>query len=560
MLPRLLVASLAVLALAGCKKPKPPPAKPAEPKVDTAFVEGAWSPALLEGTPKQGGTLVVRLPLEPSSLNRIIASDLWLTRMVRPAVYETLLRVDGATQPEYPLRPCLATGYDESPDHLTYTFHLRQGVKFHDGAPFTAKDVVATFDKLMNPKVNAQSMRALVEGLTSWKALDPYTVEFKFKEPFYLALRQLAASVPIMPASIEKLSAEEFNTQAPINRAPNGTGPWRFEKWTTGQEIAFVRNDAYWDDTRKPHLDKLVFRVVGDVDAAYEQMAAGELDVLPNIQAKQWVRMGDDPRVVANYRRFRYFNNNYGFLAWNEKRPVFADKRVRLALAELFDQDSFNENLAYGLELRTECIFFEASPACDPEMKPIRYDPEDAKKQLVAAGWADHDGDGILDKDGEPFRFRLMVPPGNEKLVAMATVLQQAYQAVGIDMQIEKPEWTVMLKRMHEHDFDAATMLWGLNDVEGDPYQVWHSSQAKGGSNWVSFDDPAADKLIEQGRREFDPTKRNLIWRALGREIHDQQPYMMLTVRPELEAVRKPFRGMKPSLAYYDFSTWWLDQ
>lgn len=547
-----------LLALAACKRPPPAAPRQSAPVADAAFLEGAWSPALLQGTPRQGGTLTVRLPLEPPSLNRMIDSDLWLSRMTRPAVYETLLRIDGEDQPAYPLEPALALSADVSADHLSYTFHLRQGVRFHNGQPFTARDVVATFNKLMDPKVKGQTMRSTVEGLTSWKAQGEDTVVFTFKEPHYLALRQLATSVPIFPSGqIEKLTAEEFNGPAAINRAPIGTGPWKFERWETGRAISFVGNASYWDESRRPHLDRLVFRVVVDSTVAYELMRKGEIDVLNNIQPKQWVNMGEDPAVFTAFHRFRYFTNNYGFVAWNEKRPFFADRRVRLALAELFDQDSFNENLAYGLELRTACVFFEASDACDPDIKPVAYDPEHARALLAEAGWADHDGDGILDKDGVKFSFRLSLPPNNEKLNDMAAVLAEAYRKAGIDMQFRAEEWTVLIKRLRDHDFDAATLVWGLPDVEGDPYQVWHSSQAKGGSNWVSFDDPQADALIEQGRREFDPAKRTQLWRALGRELHAQQPYLMLTVRPELEAVRKDFRGVKPSLTYYDFARWW---
>lgn len=552
---------LCAVSLAACKKPPPAPppeTSPSRPVPDQAFIAGAWSPELLTGTPQPGGTLNVRLPIEPGSLNRIIASDLWVTRMLRPAVYETLLRVDGEDQPTYPLKPCLATGYDESPDHLTYTFHLRTGVKFHDGAPFSAHDVIATFDKLMDPKVRAGSLRSLVEGLKEWKAVDEHTVRFTFKEPHFLALRQVAASIPILPASIEKLTPEEFNGPAPINRAPNGTGPWKFEKWETGKDISFVRNDGYWDAERTPHLDRLVFAIVRDPTVALEMTLKGDLDLLSNIQPKQWVQLGEDPAVFTRFRRFRYFTNNYGFVAWNEKRLQFTDKRVRRALAELFDQDAFDENIAYGLELRTECVFFEASEACDPDTKPVAYAPDHAKQLLAEAGWVDHDGDGILDKDGVPFRFRLILADNNEKLADMAAVLQEAYRKAGIDLSFDRLEWSVFLKRLNDHDFDAATLLWGLPDVETDPYQVWHSSQAKGGSNWISFEDPVADKLIEQGRREFDKPKRTQLWRALGRELHEQQPYLMLTSRPELELVSKRFRGMKPSIAYYDFTRWWL--
>jgi peptide/nickel transport system substrate-binding protein len=547
-----------LLALAACKR-TPPPSRPAGPPIaDAAFLEGAWSPTLLDGTPRPGGTLTVRLPLEPPSLNRIIDSDLWLSRMTRPAVYETLMRIDGEDQPHYPLKPALALDAEVSADHLTYTFHLRRGVFFHNGQPFSAHDVVATFNKLMDPKVKGQSMRSTVEGLSTWKAVGEDTVVFTFKEPHYLALRQLATSVPILPAGqIEKLTAEEFNGPAPINRAPIGTGPWKFESWETGRAISFVGNAGYWDEARRPHLERLVFRVVVDSTIAYELMRKGEIDVLNNIQPKQWIHMGEDPAVFTAFHRFRYFTNNYGFVAWNEKRPFFADKRVRLALAELFDQDSFNENIAYGLELRTECVFFEASDACDPALKPVAYNLEHAKQLLAEAGWTDSDGDGVLDKDGVKFSFRLSLPPNNDKLNDMAAVLSEAYRKAGIDMQFKNDEWTVLIKRLREHDFDAATLVWGLPDIEGDPYQVWHSSQAKGGSNWVSFDDPKADRLIEQGRREFDPAKRTQLWRALGHELREQEPYLMLTVRPELEAVRKDFRGVKPSMTYYDFARWW---
>jgi peptide/nickel transport system substrate-binding protein len=337
-----------------------------------------------------------------------------------------------------------------------------------------------------------------------------------------------------------------------------GTGPWKFEKWESGQQIRFVRNDGYWDPERKPYLDRLVFRVVLDPTVAYQLMLKGELDVLTKIQARQWVQMTEDPSVIANYRRFRYFTNNYTFVAWNEKRPFFADKRVRLALAELFDQDDFDENSLYGLELRTECIFYEASSACDPGVKPVAYDVAQAKRLLAEAGWTDHDGDGIIDKDGVPFRFTLISQTNSDRIGDMAAVLQQAYQAVGIDMKYRPMEWSVMLQHLQDHDFDATSLGFGDPDVYTDPFEIWHSSQAKNGQNWVSFNDPAVDKLIEEGRREFDEGKRTTLWRALGREIHSQQPFMMLTVSPELEAVKKKFRGVKPSLTYYDFSRWWI--
>lgn len=554
----LTLAAAAGLLASGCSRHEPPPQAARGPVVDTAFVEGSWSPALLEGVPRQGGTLTVRLPNEPSTLNRLIASETWLERMVRPGVTETLLRIDGEDQPAYPLRPCLAETYEESSDHLVYTFHLRHGVVFHDGQPFTARDVVVTFDKLMDPKLHAQPLRSLLEGLTSWKALDDFTVRFTFKAPNYLALRQLATSIPIYPSGVlAHLSAEELNGPAPINRAPIGTGPWRFEKWEPGQAITFVRNDAYWDPARTPHLDRLVWKVVPDSEEAYQLMARGELDVNSGIPAEHWVSMPQDAEVVKRFRRLRYFNNNYGFVGWNERRPFFTDKRVRLAMAELFDQDDFNDVVQHGLELRTECVFYEPSGSCDPDLKPIAHDPAHARQLLEQAGWVDHDGDGIRDKGGVPFRFHLMVARTNARFLAMAEVLRETYAKEGIALVVDRVDWAPLFKRLNERDFDAIVAIWGVVDREGDPYELWHSSQIKSGSNWVAFSDPVVDRLIEQGRREFDPKRREAIWRELGRELHEQQPFMMLTVRPELEAVSRRFRGVMPSLAYYDFAKWW---
>jgi peptide/nickel transport system substrate-binding protein len=528
--------------------------------IDPVFVEGRWSPELLSGTPKRGGQLVVRLTAEPPSLNGLVDSDLWLTRMTKPAVYETLLRVDGEVQPEYPLKPCLATSYEVSPDHLTYTFHLRKGVRFHDGGPFLAQDVISTFNTLMNPKLRGQTLRAQLEGLLSWKALDEQTVQFVFKEPHFLALRQLATTIPIFPAKVlDALKPEELNGSAAINRVPVGTGPWKFESWEAGQKITFVRNDDYWDDSRKPYLDRLVFRVVLDNTVAYQLMQKGELDVLSNLTPDQWLQMQTDATALGHYRRFRYYDNNYGFIAWNEKRPFFADKRVRLALAKLFDQDAFNDNVLHGLEMRTSCAFYTASSACDAALKPVAFDPEGARALLKEAGWIDHDGDGVLDKDGVPFRFRFLFPANSAKLNKLSAVLQEAYRKAGIEMEIDKSEWAVMSKRLTDHDFDATSLLWGSSDVEIDPYQVWHSSQAQGGSNYISFADSQADKLIEQGRRELDEKARNAIWQKLGRELYEQQPYLWLTTRPELDAVKRSFRGVRPGVVYYDFARWWVE-
>jgi peptide/nickel transport system substrate-binding protein len=126
-------------------------------------------------------------------------------------------------------------------------------------------------------------------------------------------------------------------------------------------------------------------------------------------------------------------------------------------------------------------------------------------------------------------------------------------------MKIATAEWAVFTKRVHDRDFDACSMLWGDTDVESDPYQVWHSSQIEGGSNFVGFSHPVADELIERARTEFEASQRSALYRELGRILYDEQPYMWLNVRPDLDAVHRRVKGIFPSLNFYDFEDMWID-
>ena len=563
---RFAAAALVLLfAGAGCTRQeakvapaaKPAPSVPEGPMPDDFWLDGRLPPSVNRGTKVAGGTLVVRGSHDPPHLSPHLIDplDLMATRLTQNRIYETLYRIDPNDHPRYQLLPAAAESHEESADHLTFTFRLRKGMRFHDGKPVTARDLEATLKKILDPSEPTTSARSYYTDVKEYKAIDDLTFRVVLQKPYFLFFRQVATTLPIMPKHL--LEKGEFR-QNPIHRAPVGSGPWRFKSWTAMQEIVLERNDDYWG--KKPLLDKLVIRIVPDHTVATQLFERGEFDLMQQIQHSTWVDMIRSPRLVEDYHRIRFFPKNYEWVGWNQQRPFFSDRRVRRAMALLFDRDTFNRSLLYNLELPTVCHFYRDGEDCDSSLIPLPYDPQKATRLLKEAGWEDHDGDGVLDKDGQEFRFTFLMPANSVFMSKLTVVLKEAYRKAGIEMDISKAEWPVFAQRIHDHDFDVCSMLWGDTDVQSDPYQIWHSSQAANGSNYVSFKSERADELIEQARVEFDPVRRSGLYRELGRILYEEQPYLWLNIRPDLDAVKKRVKNIHPSLNWYNFDDVWIDE
>jgi peptide/nickel transport system substrate-binding protein len=356
---------------------------------------------------------------------------------------------------------------------------------------------------------------------------------------------------------IAKLSAAQYNDAAtnPLNRHPIGTGPFRFVEWESHAKLVFARNEAYAG--RKAYLDRLVFRIVSDREVALQLAERGEVDLVYKLTAEQWVHM-NAAAYEPHWYRSRFYASTYTWIGWNETRPYFADKRVRRALTMLTDRPGIIDKMLYGLPKPTTCHFYWASPDCDPDQKPLPYDPEAAVKLLDAAGWTDHDGDGVRDKDGKPFHFVFMVPTVSIEAGRWGTKIKEDFAHVGIEMDLQLVEWAAFFKRLTDHDFDAATLLWG-GDARGDPTQIWHSSGIHGGSNYISYQNPALDKLIERARGTLDGPARSTLFRQFGAILYDEQPYTFMFVRPEMDMLSKRIKGARPSLQWWQFEDIWLD-
>ena len=247
----------------------------AAPPSDADWQEGRLPASVYEGTPRSGGTLVIRLDQEPPSLDKLTDAALAIDWMLERKVLESMAEPDAGKHPEYPLKPALATDWTVSPDQLTFTFHLRRDVVWHDGEPFNGKDVVATVRKILDPSVRAMHLRnnfADLEDISTAPG-DDFTVVARYRKPYFLAFRALA-TLSIYPAHLLSTSGDMLHSA--IHRAPVGTGPFRFEAWKTGERISFVRNDRYWG--RKAYLDRIVYRIVPDPAVGFQMLKNGEFD------------------------------------------------------------------------------------------------------------------------------------------------------------------------------------------------------------------------------------------------------------------------------------------
>ncbi|HWV39058.1 MAG TPA: ABC transporter substrate-binding protein [Vulgatibacter sp.] len=524
--------------------------------IDEPWREGFFPPGVDEGDPVPGGTLTVRVRSEPGSLGYLIESDWWLSRIVLHDVNESLIRTDPRRHPEYPFIPELAERWEESPDRLRHVFHLRKGVRWHDGAPFSARDVKFTIDRILDPTVRAARHANSFVDLEALETPDDHTVVFRWRKPYVWALAKLA-EIPIYPAhAFAGIEGADFNT-APFMRAPIGTGPFRFESWTDKKEIVLARNDDYWGE--KAHVDRVVYRFVSEANVAQQLLMRGEIDIDIDLTSEQYVQVAQERKLFDRYHRVKYFDANYGFINWNTDRPVLSDPAVRNALTMLLDREKIRTTLLAGLDRTANCIFYFDSPACDPEFEQVPYDPPAALRLLAERGWADRDGDGVLDKDGLPLRFTVSIPSGNQWVEQALLVYRQTLTRVGIEMEVQKLEWSVFLARLRGRELDAGVLAWVM-DLESDPYTLWHSSQVEGGSNYTGYRNPEVDALIEELRGEFSRDARMAILRRINRMVVRDNPQTLLFHKPRRALVHRRLKGIYVSpIESFQARDVWID-
>ncbi len=450
-----------------------------------------------------------------------------------------------------------------------FTFHLRPGVRWHDGHPFDANDVAFSWRIYANPGVDCGERRSSFLKFVKVEVTDFLTVRFTAGHPYYNALDTLG-DMCILPAHLydladpdnvegqKKRAADpawkpsdeieaEYVNRNPHNREWVGLGPYKLARWTA-DGLEAVRYDGYFDPKNAGYVDEIRWRAIPGDEAAFQAALNGELDFYPRMSADDY--FGSSTQATAFTDRLYkgyFYTSDYWYVGWNLYRPQLADVRVRRALAMLFDFDEFKRTFYKGLAVQVTGPGSMYAPGYDRELTPLPFDPTKAKTLLDEAGWIDHDGDGVRDKDSAPLEIELLAQPNNKVSTAFGAKFQENLARVGVRLKITALEMAALVERRGKRDFDAVALAWSP-PLESDPEQIWGSragAKEVTSSNFVGFQDSAADELIGRGQRELDPGKRAAIWRELHRRIYELQPYLFCFNPPRKFAMNKKIRGFQ---------------
>jgi peptide/nickel transport system substrate-binding protein len=490
-----------------------------------------------DAKPEKGDWLTLWLPEEMPHLNPITSTDVAADKIIGK-VFDSMLDRDPHTQE---MKPWIAESWEASDDKLVYTFHLRKDVKFSDGVPLTARDVKFTFDKIMDPKVDAPQLRNYFVDVTSVDLLDDYTVRFTCARAYYLHVVAIG-SAPIMPEHI--YGTGDFNNH-PNNRMPVGCGAYVLERWKTGLEVVLARNPLYFagQGDNAPWFDKIIFSIITDENAAFVVCNRGDLDE-KILMPEEWTRRANTPHFLKRFNRFAYNWPAYNYLGWNLRKPQFSDRRVRTALTMLMNREAVRDDIYKGLANIMVAGFMPGAPEYNDKLKPLPFDPARAAALLDEAGWKDTDGDGLRDKDGVTFRFEAITTNQSPVAEQILTLYKEELARAGIELVLRPLEWASLIDRVDKRDFDAVLMSWRLTP-DTDPYQEWHSSQADKGSNFVGFINAEADQLIERARVSFDRGERIRLYHRFQEIVAEEQPYLFMMAPKQLLAVDKRIEGIK---------------
>ena len=413
-------------------------------------------------------------------------------------------------------------------------FHLRQGVKFHDGHEFDAGDVKFTYNAIMNPK-NLSPRTSDFEPIKRVETLNSTTVEVTYKRLFSPAIN--AWTMGILPehllneAALQKemderdlseSARESFGVRdSQFNRNPIGTGRFIFSEWHSDEYIHLTRFDQYWEGPAE--YQEYYMRILPDLLTQEVEFHAGAVDYY-----------GAQPHQVARYKKdeayqsFSSLGFGYSYIGYNIRRPLLADSQVRKALTMAINAEEFIQYLLYGEGVQITGPYPKNTEWYDQSITPLPYDPEEAKAILEGLGWQTN-AEGWLEKDGKIFEFNLLTNQGNPIRKNILTIAQNAWKKIGIKCNTQIFEWAVFLKDfVNTGDFDAVVLGWSMG-IDPDLYQLWHSSQAGPQQlNFVGYNNPEADKLIIRIRKEYNRNRQREMTHQLHRIIYDDQPYTFL--------------------------------
>jgi peptide/nickel transport system substrate-binding protein len=478
----------------------------------------------------QGGTITAGMRTDFQPINPITAGDQYTVELINYGLFTPLIQYDD----KLGVIPHLAESWTLT--DTAVTFVLRKDVKWHDGRPVTAEDVKFTFDMAKDPATGSLIGAAYVPMVKSAEVRDSFTIHFTFVEPHAQALEDFWWA-PAPKHLLENVTAQDMRN-APYNRAPVGSGPFKFSQWQSNQRLVVERNPNFPAALGGPsNLDRVVFRIIPEPSTMLTEMITGGVQVDVPVAPDQTRQIKENGGIDL----FAFPGKTVYYIGWNNKREPFNSAAVRRALAMAVNRQEIIDALLFGQGTPATSTVPPWHPLYPKDIQPLAFDVNAAGQLLESEGWRDTNGDGIREKGGKPLRFTLLTSdnPLNRSVVE---VLQSQLKKAGADAQIRVLEFQTLLAQHKSRDFDAVFTSWVLDNFQmaAAPAALMHSrlSTTPNSTNRSAVNIPELDRLIDQSSRATSDQQARAAWRELTTVLQREQPLTFVYWLNELAAAR----------------------
>jgi peptide/nickel transport system substrate-binding protein len=490
-------------------------------------------------------TLVLALPYEPASLNPVFLSD-QLSYTVSGWICPGLVKLTG----DLTLAGDLAESWELLSGGQEIRFHLRPGVKWHDGRDFTSEDVVFTYKLIASGKLptpHSSHFGPVQEVM----ALDRHTVSVKYSEVYSSALESWTVGL------VQHQVDHKVEQNAPgLERTPVGTGPYRVKEWLAGQQIRLEAFPGYY--AGPPKIRHIILKISPDPTTSLFELKSGIIDVM-ELTPNQYAQLSRLPDLEQNFRIYRCPSVKYGFLGFNLQDKRFRDRRVRQALSQAVDKEAIIQTVLKGL----------GSPGTGPYppgtwyhygVPSFKYDPIKAEEILRQQGWYPRPK---ANGDTEKPCLNLVTNFENKENILIAEIIQNNFEKIGIRLNIETLEWlTFRFRMITKKTFDLVLLsrhyIW-----DPDLYDVWHSSKTGEGEwNFLSYNNSQVDQLLERGRKTITLAQRKLIYQQIQEIMAQDPPCVFLYNADGIFIAKKHLKGISPSPLgiFHNIFFWSIDE
>jgi peptide/nickel transport system substrate-binding protein len=469
-------------------------------------------------------SLHLSISSSPSKLNPLISTDS-ASSEIGNWIFSSLLTYDKDGK----IKTELAKSY-KFLDDTTVVFQLRDDVSWSDGVPFSSKDVKFTYDLINSPKIYTP-YTSQFRYVKEVKVVDKYTIQVKYKEPYFKALETWMMS--IVPSHVLK-DEKEIMTSG-FNQKPTGTGKYTIDGFEVSKDIVLTANKNYFEHT--PNIEKIVYHFIPDPSTEFLMLKSAKLDVgsLTPIQMDRQI----DEDFKKKFDFYEKISSGYTYLGFNHKHKKFQDPRVREAISLAVDRKEMVDILFFGHGQVCNDPFMPKTFAYDESIKAPKQNIQKAKELLKEAGY----------DEKNPLSFEIVTNSNNPTRVYATQILQHQLKKAGIKVKLRTMEWQAFLNTVvMPRKFETVVLGWSLG-LMPDAYSIWHSEGSKkGGFNFVSYKSDKVDTLIKKAEKIVDREKLGVVYKEIYREIVKDNPYLFLYIPNSITVVNKDIKNVSQSI------------